>query len=243
MTTQRPRDLREERSTIDEVPGWAGGVMTALRWVTRLVAVNLLVALGTLAGGVVGGLGPSLHGGAAVLAQPVTDPTADVWRTFWRAWRSRWRHTNLTFAPLLITGVLLWFDGVAVGIMSGPVRAALLVALTVLGVWWTMALAWWPRVVRRYPDASVGETVRFTLLAPLLAPGPSLGALVVLGAMGLLALGVPVVAVLMGVSFPLWATAPFLDARLERIDEAEDADETEEAAAADAPEANHSPVH
>src|SRR5690606_18701618 len=54
----------------DDVPGTFGTVMAALRFLTRLVEVNLLVVIGTLAGGVLFGLGPALRAGSAVLHDP-----------------------------------------------------------------------------------------------------------------------------------------------------------------------------
>ncbi len=198
-----------------EVPGWAGGVMLGLRWITLLVEINVMMLLGTLAGGVVLGLGPALRAGSAVAGAMTAEPTP--WRTFWRTWRAGFGRTNLTFAPVWVVGVLLWFDGVAVTLLDGPARAALQVGLVLVGVWAALVLAAWPRVTLRY-DRGVGETWRFLLLLPLLGPTTSLAVLVVLGATGLALWTLPVLVVLVGASFPLWATGRLVDDRLDRID-------------------------
>jgi uncharacterized membrane protein YesL len=211
-------DLRTEarRRVADaEVPGWAGGVMLGLRWVTLLVELNLMVLLGTLAGGVVLGLGPALRAGSAVAAGMTAEPTP--WRTFWRTWRTDFGRTNAVFAPVWVVALLLWFDGVALRLLEGPARAGLQVGLVVLGVWLAVVLAYWPRVTLRY-DRGVGETWRFLLLVPLLGPTTSLAILVVLGATALAVSTLPVLVVLAGASFPLWATGRLADDRLDRID-------------------------
>lgn len=198
-----------------EVPGWAGGVMLGLRWVTLLVELNLMVLLGTLAGGVVLGVGPALRAGGAVAASMTAEPAP--WRTFWRTWLTGFGRTNLLFAPVWVVAVLLWFDGVAVTLLDGPPRAALQVGLVLVGVWFAVVLVSWPRVTLRY-DRGPGETWRFLLLVPLLGPTTSLAVLVVLGATALAVWVLPVLAVLVGVSFPLWATGRLVDDRLDRVD-------------------------
>ncbi|AEG43583.1 YesL family protein [Isoptericola variabilis] len=218
MTDARDRDLRADarRRVADaEVPGWAGGVMLGLRWVTLLVELNLMVLLGTLAGGVVLGLGPSLRAGSAVAAAMTADPTP--WRTFWRTWRRGFGRANLLFAPVWAAAILLWFDGVAVTLLEGPARAALHVGLVAVAVWGAVVLAYWPRVTQRY-DRGAGATWRFLLLVPLLGPTTSLAVLVVLGATALAVWALPALVVLVGASFPLWATGRLVDDRLDRID-------------------------
>jgi uncharacterized membrane protein YesL len=114
-------------------------------------------------------------------------------------------------------GVLLWFDGVAVTLLDGPARAALQAGLVAVVAWTAVVLASWPRVTLRY-DRGVGETWRFLLLLPLLGPTTSLAVLVVLGATALAVWVLPVLVVLVGASFPLWATGRLVDDRLDRID-------------------------
>lgn len=198
-----------------EVPGWAGGVMLALRWVTLLVEVNVMVLLGTLAGGVLLGAGPALHAASAVTSRMTHEPTP--WRTFWRTWRSGFRRANVLFAPLWVVAALLWLDGAAITLMTGPVRAVLLGGLVLVLVWTAVVLAYWPRVVLRY-ERPFGETWRFLLLAPLLGPATSAAVLVVLLVVWIAWTFLPVVAVLLGTSFALWATGRLVTERLERLD-------------------------
>ncbi|GAA1713746.1 hypothetical protein GCM10009809_07420 [Isoptericola hypogeus] len=215
-----PADLRDaarRRVAQAEVPGWAGGVMAALRWATLLVEVNAMVVLGTLAGGVVLGLGPALRAGGAVAAGMTAGPTP--WRTFWRTWRAGFGRTNLLFAPAWVIGLLLWFDAVALGLLDGPARASLQLGLVVVGAWALVAVSYWVRVAARY-DRGPLETWRFLLLAPLLAPTTTLAVLVVAGATALAGWAMPLALALAGASFPLWATGRLVDDSLDRIDAA-----------------------
>ncbi|GAB3165779.1 hypothetical protein GCM10027059_23800 [Myceligenerans halotolerans] len=197
----------------DDVPGWAGSVMAVLRVLTRLVEVNLLVLAGALAGGILLGLGPALKAGSAVLHTP--DLAMEPWRGFWREWRTGWRRSNLLFAPFWPVGALLWADAAAVGQASGPVHAVMLAGLTLASAWTAAVLAWWPRIVLRYDDAAPAVW-RYLLLTPLMAPGVTLATLITLAATAAAILGVPLVALVAGMSFPLWATGKLVDGKLEK---------------------------
>ncbi|WP_277208799.1 YesL family protein [Isoptericola croceus] len=210
-----PRATASERVADAEVPGWAGGVMYVLRWVTLLVEVNVMVLLGTLAGGVLLGAGPALRAGSAVVARMTDEPTP--WRTFWRVWRAGFWRGNALFAPFWVVGVLLWFDGVAVTLMTGPVRAVLLGGLVLALVWTTVVLTYWPRVVLRY-ERGFGETWRFLLLTPLLGPATTAAVLVVVLVVWIAWTFLPLAAVLLGASFGLWATGRLVGDRLDRLD-------------------------
>lgn len=217
-TTRSPDEVHASaraRVADAEVPGWAGGAMLGLRWATLLVEINVMVLLGTLAGGVVLGLGPALRAGSAVARAMTSEPTP--WRTFWRIWRSEFGRSALLFAPLVVVAMLLWFDGVAVGLLDGAARAGLQLGLVLVGAWGAVVLAYWPRVALRY-DRGWGQTWRFLLLVPMLGPATSLAVLVVVGATALALWAMPVLALLVGLSFPLWATGRLVDDRLDRID-------------------------
>ncbi|SKC50707.1 DUF624 domain-containing protein [Krasilnikoviella flava] len=198
-----------------EVPGWAGGVMLALRWATLLVEVSVMVALGTLAGGVLLGLGPALRAGGVVTARMTAEPTP--WRTFWRSWRDGFGRTTALFAPVWLVAALLWFDGVALGLLDGPARAFLQGGLLVVGAWGLVVLAFWPAVATRY-SRGPAETWRFLLLLPLLGPATSVAVLVVAAATLAAAWALPLLAVLVGPGFWLWATGLLAADRLGRID-------------------------
>ncbi|MCK9792412.1 DUF624 domain-containing protein [Isoptericola sp. 4D.3] len=198
-----------------EVPGWAGGVMLALRWATLLVEVTVMVALGTLAGGVLLGLGPALRAGGVVAGRMTAEPTP--WRTFWRTWREGFGRAAALFAPVWVVAALLWCDGVALGLLGGPARAVLQGGLLVVGAWGLVVLACWPVVVTRYARGA-RETWRLLLLLPLLGPATSVAVLVVAVTVAVAAWLLPVAAVLAGPGFWLWATGRLTADRLDRID-------------------------
>ena len=198
-----------------EVPGWAGGVMLALRWATLLVEVSAMVVLGTLAGGVLLGLGPALRAGGAVAARMTAEPTP--WRTFWRTWRAGFGRTSALFAPVWAVAALLWLDAAVVGLVDGPARVVLTGGLLAVGAWGAVVLACWPVVVARYASGPVA-TWRLLLLLPLLGPTTSLAVLVVAAALVAAAWALPLLAVLAGPGFWLWATGRLAADRLDRID-------------------------
>lgn len=204
-----------------EVPGWAGGVMLALRWATLLVEVTAMVALGTLAGGVLLGLGPALRAGGVVARRMTAEPTP--WRTFWRTWRAGFGRANALFAPVWVVAALLWCDAAALGLLAGnglldgPGRAVLRAGLLVVGAWGVVVLACWPVVVARYARGAV-ETWRLLLLLPLLGPATSLAVLVVAAVTLVVAWALPLLAVLAAPGFWLWATGRLAADRLDRID-------------------------
>nr|WP_246256225.1 DUF624 domain-containing protein [Isoptericola halotolerans] len=175
-----------------------------------------MVVLGTLAGGVVLGVGPALRAGSAAVERMTDEPTP--WRTFWRTWRAGFWRTNARFAPFWVLATLLWFDGVAVTLLEGPARSVLLGGLVVILAWSSVMLAYWPRVLLRY-DRPVRPTWRFVLLAPLLGPATSLAVLVVLLVVWIAWTFMPLAAVLVGVSFALWATGRLVNDRLDRLDD------------------------
>lgn len=216
MTEPRPDKPERDTSAEDEI-GWTGGVMRVLRRVTRLVEVNVLVLLGTLAGGVVLGLWPSLRAASSVLLDG--DPADSPWRPFWRAWRDGWRRANLLGVPLWVVGAALWLDSLVLAQLVGPARAGLQVGLFLVGAWTAVVLAYWPRVVLRY-DRPGRVTWRFLLLSPALGPGTAVGAVVVLAVCGLVSYVIPLLGLLAGVAVPLWLTGRMVDERLNRIDEA-----------------------
>lgn len=215
MTELRPDKPVRDTSAEDEL-GWTGGVMRVLRRVTRLVEVNVLVLLGTLAGGVVLGVWPAVRAASALLLDG--DPAEAPWRPFWRAWLEGWRRANVLGAPLTIGGAALLLDLFVLGQLDGPARAALQLGLVLVGAWGAVVLAYWPRVVLRYDQPALA-TWRFLLLSPALGPGTAAGAVVVLGVCGLVAYVVPLLGLLAAISVPLWLSGLMVDERLDRIDE------------------------
>ena len=201
-----------------DVHGWTSGVMTALRWVAHVLAVQALVVVGTLAGGVVLGLLPALAAGGRVLARlPAGDPSEHVWHDFWAAWRAGWRRANLLGAPLWAVAALLVLDAWVLTAVQGPVRAALGAGLALVAAWTAVVAAYLPPVLRRY-DAPSSAAWRFLALSPALGPGTALGVLAVVVVWTATCWVAPYVAVLGGLSVPLLATGWLVDVRLDRLD-------------------------
>jgi uncharacterized membrane protein YesL len=217
MTTQARASARIGGMS-DEGTGWAGRVMSVLRWLEHLVLAQLLLVLGTLAGGVVLGLFPALDAAGRLLARLADgDPSTSVWRDFWSAWRTGFRRANAVGAPLWAVAALLVVDAGVASLLDGPGRAVLVAGLVVVGAWTGLVVAFVPPVLRRYADGTVA-TWRFLLLAPALSPGTSLAVVVTLAALAATAWFVPVVGVLAGASTALLASGWLVDARLDRID-------------------------
>ncbi len=206
----------------DDVPGWAGALMRWLRAGTRLVAVNVLVLLGTLLGGVLLGVLPALGAAGSVLAATAAGAAPEsVWRAFWPAYRAGFRRLNRLGAPLLVAGVLLTADALALPALaaaagSGPAAVAA-TGVLLLGAGVLVLGAWFLPVARRY-DEPFGRTWRFLVLAPLTSPGTSLAVLVTLAALGFAAWHLTVLLPLAAVAAAVLLTGLVVDHRLDRLD-------------------------
>ncbi|KQS99439.1 YesL family protein [Cellulomonas sp. Leaf395] len=203
-----------------EVGGWAGRVMVFLRVGTQIVAVNVLVLLGTLAGAVVLGAYPALAAGGSLLARLAAGaPSEHLWREFWSAYRTGFRRLNVLGAPLTVGIVLLALDASVLAAASpGPTKAALTVGVVALTVYLVLALAILVPVARRYDDVSAARTWRFVAVSPLLSPVTSLAVLVVLVVLAVTFSYVPVLIPLVGLSLPLLASGWLVDQRLTTLD-------------------------
>jgi uncharacterized membrane protein YesL len=207
----------------EDVPGWAGAVMRWLRAGVRVVAVNLLALVGTLLGGVLLGVLPALAAAQGVLAASAAgDPPASTWRAFWAAYRRGFRRVNRLGVPLLVAGVVLAADVLALPVLAadpaGSGAAAVAGAgVLLLGVAVLVLGGWFLPVVRRY-DEPFGRTWRFLLLAPLGSPGTTLAVLVTLGAVGFVGWHLTGLLPLAGVAVALLLTGLVVDRRLDGID-------------------------
>jgi uncharacterized membrane protein YesL len=202
----------------EEAPGWAGRAMTWLRYATLLVGINLLVLLGTLAGGTLLGLFPALAAGGELLARLADgDPPTTLWSSFWSAWRRGWRRLNLLGAPVWFVLVLLSLDASALRVLEGPAAAVLTGGLVVVGAYALVALAFLFPAARRY-DTGALPTWRFVAAAPLVSPGTSVAVLVTLTAVALVLWTVPVLVPLIGTSLPLVTSGWIVDHRLDALD-------------------------
>lgn len=202
------------------VGGWAGRVMVFLRVGTQLVAVNALVVLGTLAGGIVLGAYPALGAGGAALARLAAgSPSEHLWQEFWAAYRAGFRRLNVLGAPLTGGFLLLALDAsVLAAASAGPTRAALTVGVVALTGYLLVALATLVPVARRYPDVPAARTWRFVAVAPLLSPVTGLAVLVAFAVLAVTFTYVTVLLPLAGLSLPLLVSGWLVDQRLNALD-------------------------
>ncbi|KQY24189.1 hypothetical protein ASD16_01090 [Cellulomonas sp. Root485] len=202
------------------VDGWAGRVMVFLRVGTQLVAVNVLVVLGTLLGAVVLGAYPALAAGGGLLARLVGgSPSEHLWRDFWSAYRSGFRRLNLLGAPLTAGFVLLALDASVLAAASpGPTKAVLTVGVVALTTYLVLALLALVPVARRYDDVPATRTWRFVAVAPLVSPVTSLAVAAVLVVLAVTFTYITVLVPLIGLSLPLLASGWLVDQRLNTLD-------------------------
>lgn len=224
MTTTAPRTGRVPvHEGGEDVAGWAGAVMRWLRVAGRVVAVNILAALGTVVGGIVLGVLPALGAAGTVLAAMAAgEPPESPWRAFWSTYRAQFGRLNRLGAPLLVAVALLGANVLvlpALAATAGATGAAAVASagLVVLGAGVVVLGAWFFPVARRY-DESFGRTWRFLLLAPLGSLGTSVAVLVTLSALGFVAWHLTVLLPLAGVAGALVLTGVVVDRRLDRID-------------------------
>ncbi|GAA3818379.1 YesL family protein [Cellulomonas soli] len=218
--TDRPDRPRRRRPVVaaDESFGWAGRAMTWLRYGTQLVGINVLIGLGTLAGGVVLGAFPALAAGGTLLARLATGQALPaLWSPFWSQWRQGWRRHNVLGAPVWVVLVLLSLDASALQVLDGPAAAVLTGGLVVIGGYALIALTFLFPAARRY-DTTARRTWRFVAAAPLVSPGTATSVLVTLAAVALVVWTLPVLGPLLGVSLPLLASGWLVDHRLDTLD-------------------------
>jgi uncharacterized membrane protein YesL len=201
-----------------DVGGWAGRVMVFLRYGTQVVGINLLIGLGTLAGGVLLGAFPALGSGGALLARLAAgDPSEHVWSEFWHGWGAGWRRLNVLGAPLWVVGALLGLDAAALSVVEGPAAGVLTAGLVLAGAYATVVAAFLLPAARRY-DEPARRTWRFLAVAPLLSPGTALGVLSMLVIAAVAFWQLTVLLPLAGVALPLLGSGWLVDQRLDVLD-------------------------
>lgn len=211
----------------DDVGGWAGGVMRGLQVVAQVVGINLLILLGSLAGLVLVGTFPALRAGSGLLARLVRrDPSERLWREFWRDYRSCLGRDAVLGAPFWGIGAFLLADVTILhAARSSDVPTAtsaiMLGAVLALSAYALLVLVWFVPALRRYRHG-FGATWRLALLGPALSLPLTLAMLVTLAAFAFVALSLPVVVPLMGVSLPLLLTGWLVDRRLDELDRSDD---------------------
>lgn len=194
--------------------------MVFLRVAAHLVGVQLLILLGTLAGGVLLGVLPALVAGSGLLSALLAGaPSAHLWREFWAAWRAAFRPSLTLGLPVGVVVLVLLADVVALGAAPAATAAAMRLGLYVVGAYLLVALAFLVPTVRRYPGETAPATWRFVAVMPLVLPGTSLVVLLELAAWALLVIVYPWLGLLAGLSVPLAATGWVIERRLQRLDD------------------------
>lgn len=202
--------------------GWTGRVMQILHVATSLIAVNLMLILGTLLGIGVLGLMPASVAASAVLRRgDLLTGAAEggVVRTFWARYRAEFVRANLAGIPLGIAAVLLAADSVLLPQLQGPLSAALLVPTGILAVGAVVCGTTAVVLLSRYDDGPAA-VLRFALLLPLTSVPMALGVLVVIVAWTVIVGALPVLLPLVGVAVPLAIAVRLIDRRLDRLEQA-----------------------
>jgi uncharacterized membrane protein YesL len=148
-------------------PGLASAAVSALEWVPLAIVVNVLVLLGTLAGLVVLGLGPSLVAGATVARSHVRGDLPPVWSTFWRTWRAELAPGTMAYLPLLALLAMAWAN---LSVVAGGSLAWLLPLAWLMVGFLGVACAWLAPLRAYYslsPLRAAFTALRMTLARPL----------------------------------------------------------------------------
>lgn len=199
--------------------GWTGRVMQVLGAVWTLVLVNVLFMVGALAGLVVAGILPSTAAAAAVLlrdAESVEGEGGTI-RLFVREYRRVFVRANLAGIPMLLAAVLFVADTLVLPHLGGPAAAVLTALTTVIGVAALVVGLIVATLLARYDDGP-GALLRYAATIALASPLTALGVLITVGAVGVIALILPVVIPLVGVSLPLAIAVRLIDRRLAKLD-------------------------
>ena len=201
--------------------GWAGRVMTWLRFGLALVVLNLLFVAGTLAGLVVFGLFPAAVATSILAARlrAGVPPDALV-RDFVTAYLAQFRHLAVVAVPFHLAAVVIAIDLVAFQTLaaSGSPLATVLLAVFVASAVLTLLAAFAAISICARYRATARATWRYAVALPLVSPGTSMSLLLSLGVIVYLLMAFGVLAPLVGASAPLFVAGWLLDARLSRLE-------------------------
>ena len=208
----------------DEVAlGWTGRVMQWLRVITAIVLVNVLFLLGAVAGLILFGVMPAAVAAIAVLRRNdllLGSAEEGLLRTFWTQYRAHFWRANRAGIPFWIVGILLAADLAVLPQLAGPVSAVLLVFTGALLIATIMTFAATVTLLSRYDDG-VPAILRYALVLPPTSPAMSIGVIVAVLAWTLIVSILPVLLPLAGAALPLAIVVRLIDARLDRIEDAD----------------------
>ncbi|MFJ6158547.1 YesL family protein [Pseudarthrobacter sp. NPDC092184] len=199
--------------------GWAGRLMDWLRFSSRLVLVNLLFVIGSLAGLVVLGVFPAAVAATTVLGRLRNGSAGDsLVKDFVTAYRFQFLHANRVGSAFWIAGVVLVLDfatllGPAGTAVPPAVHAVLLTLSTLAAIGTAAAAVTAVALCSRYRD-SVAKTWRTAFMLPLVSPVMSLSLLLTLAAAAVVFSGMTVLVPLVGASVPLLISGWLVGRRL-----------------------------
>lgn len=186
--------------------GWTGKVMVFLTYGTQIIILNFLWILGTLAGGIILGIGPATRSlGRLSTALILGAPADSLWREFWGDWKRHFWATNKKGWPFLAALLFISADLLALEILShaGQSNAGMLIGpLVIVGSACAVAYAFFHASLLRF-EGTTWKTVRFSLLTPVAFLPTAFAIVLVTVAFVALTWNWPLVAVLCGFSVPL----------------------------------------
>ncbi|WP_102160903.1 DUF624 domain-containing protein [Zhihengliuella halotolerans] len=196
--------------------GWAGRVMVVLGLLARLLAVQALWVLGACAGLLVLGAAP-----ATIAALRCLDPEDDagLWRSFWR----HYRRVLVSAQPVLLpfgAGVACALFNLLVVVpeVPGAAGAVLLVVSTVAVAAAAAGGIFAAVYAASVPGARPGESARFGLLGPWLAPGRAAACVGAgLAALAMTTTAAAPIAILFGIAVPLLVARAMVGVVVDRI--------------------------
>lgn len=186
--------------------GWAGKVMIFLTYATQIVILNFLWILGTLAGAIVLGVGPSTRSlGRLATALMQGSPADNPWSEFWSHWRSKFWETNKKGWPFIVLFMLATADLIALEVLSqaGVSNSGLLLGpFIIVAAACAVAYAFFHASLLRFNDGA-RATMRFSFVAPVGFFPTTIAILLVCLAFVMLGWNWPIITVLCGFSIPL----------------------------------------
>ena len=201
--------------------GWAGRVMSWLRFALALIVLNLLFVGGTLAGFVVFGLFPAAVATSVVSARLRAGvPPDSLVRDFVTAYRAQFRHLAVVALPFHLATVVIAIDFVAFQTLaaSGSAVATVLLAVFLASVVTTVIAAFSAISISARYRAPARAIWRYAIVLPLVSPGMSVSLVLSLGVLAWVLMAFGVLVPLVGASVPLFVAGWLIDTRLTALD-------------------------
>lgn len=155
--------------THSRASGLASSAVSALEWVPLAIALNCLILLGSAAGLVVVGVGPSLVAASTVARAHVRGDLPRVWSTFWRTWRAELGPSTVAYLPLSALLLMAWVN---LSVLSAGPHAWLLPIAWLMVAFLAVACVWLAPL-RAYYDLPPLRSALLALRLVVARPLPS----------------------------------------------------------------------